>query len=187
LKVNRARYHLEGCWKGRVFFRNVGLFTAESTVLYPRTLRKYRCENLKSYNIKITMFCVAESCSLVGACCTARHCNPEHTWPTRSYENLESDVCTEDSEIGRRDIVIVVVLRADSPGKAAQWFAESIPESWGVLWLVIRFLSGRADVSSSVITAFFLVLHSPPHLSAYWSSPRHYQYFSYLASADCQL
>jgi hypothetical protein len=23
----------------------------------------------------------------------------------------------------------VVVLRADSPGKAAQWFAESIPES----------------------------------------------------------
>jgi hypothetical protein len=24
---------------------------------------------------------------------------------------------------------IVVVLRADSPGKAAQWFAESIPES----------------------------------------------------------
>jgi hypothetical protein len=25
--------------------------------------------------------------------------------------------------------LIVVVLRADSPGKAAQWFAESIPES----------------------------------------------------------
>jgi hypothetical protein len=24
---------------------------------------------------------------------------------------------------------IVVVLTADSPGKAAQWFAESIPES----------------------------------------------------------
>jgi hypothetical protein len=46
----------------------------------------------------------------------------------------------------------VVVLRADSPGKVAQWFAESIPESWGVLWLVISFLSGQADVSSSVIT-----------------------------------
>jgi hypothetical protein len=25
--------------------------------------------------------------------------------------------------------VIVVVVRAASPGKAAQWFAESIPES----------------------------------------------------------
>jgi hypothetical protein len=53
-------------------------------------------------------------------------------------------------------IYIVVVLRADSPEKAAQWFAESIPESRGVLWLVIRFLSGPADISSSVITAFFL-------------------------------
>jgi hypothetical protein len=28
-----------------------------------------------------------------------------------------------------RLFIIVVVLRADSPGKAAQWFAESIPES----------------------------------------------------------
>jgi hypothetical protein len=35
--------------------------------------------------------------------------------------------------------------------------------------------------------AFFLVLHFSPHLSACWSSPRHYPYFSYLASADCQL
>jgi hypothetical protein len=27
------------------------------------------------------------------------------------------------------EVSTVVVLRADSPGKAAQWFAESIPES----------------------------------------------------------
>jgi hypothetical protein len=52
---------------------------------------------------------------------------------------------------------IVAVLRADSPGKAAQWFTESIPESWGVLWLVIRFFPGRADIS--------------PSLSACWISP----------------
>jgi hypothetical protein len=51
----------------------------------------------------------------------------------------------------------VLVLRADSLGKAAQWFAESIRESWGVLWLIIRLISVRADVSNSVIKAFFLV------------------------------
>jgi hypothetical protein len=31
---------------------------------------------------------------------------------------------------------IVAVLRADSPGKPAQWFAESIPESWGVSFVI---------------------------------------------------
>jgi hypothetical protein len=66
---------------------------------------------------------------------------------------------------------IAPVFISDSPGKTAQWLARSIRESWGVLWLVIRFLSVRADVSSSVIKAFFLVLHSPPLLSACWSSP----------------
>jgi hypothetical protein len=79
------------------------------------------------------------------------------------------------------------VFRRDSPGKAAQWLARSIRESWGVLWLVIRLLSVRADISSSVIKAFFLVLHSPPHLSACWSSPRHYPYFSYSTSEDCHV
>jgi hypothetical protein len=57
------------------------------------------------------------------------------------------------------------VFRNYSPGKIAQWLARSIHESWGVLWLVIRLLSVQAYVSSSVIKAFFLVLHSPPHLS----------------------
>jgi hypothetical protein len=79
------------------------------------------------------------------------------------------------------------VFRSDSPGKVAQWLARSIHESWGLLWLVIRLLSVRADVSSSVIKAFFLVLHSPPHLSACWSSPLHYPYFSYSASEDCHV
>jgi hypothetical protein len=67
---------------------------------------------------------------------------------------------------------IVVVLIADSPGKAAQWFGESIPESWGVLWLVIRLLSMRAEIS--------------PSLSACRISPHHYPYFSYSASEDCR-
>jgi hypothetical protein len=49
------------------------------------------------------------------------------------------------------------VFRSDSPGKVAQCLARSIREIWGVLWLVIRLLSVRADVSSSVIKAFFLV------------------------------
>jgi hypothetical protein len=31
------------------------------------------------------------------------------------------------------------------------------------------------------------VLHSPPHLSACWSSPHHYPYFSYSASEDCHV
>jgi hypothetical protein len=68
------------------------------------------------------------------------------------------------------------VFRSDSPGKSAQWLARSIRESWGVLWLVIRLLSLRADVSSSLTKALRMpVLHSPPHLSACWSSPRHYR------------
>jgi hypothetical protein len=46
------------------------------------------------------------------------------------------------------------VFRRDSPGKAAQWLARPIRESWGVLWLGIRLLSMRADVSSSVIKAW---------------------------------
>jgi hypothetical protein len=49
------------------------------------------------------------------------------------------------------------VFRRDSPGKAVQWSDRSIRESWGVLWLVIRLPSERADVSSSVIKAVFLV------------------------------
>jgi hypothetical protein len=77
------------------------------------------------------------------------------------------------------------VFTSDIPGKAAQWLARSIRESWGVLWLVIRLLSVRADVSSSAIKAFFLVVHSPPHLSACWSSPRYYPYSSYSTSEDC--
>jgi hypothetical protein len=40
------------------------------------------------------------------------------------------------------------VLGSDSPGKVAQWLARSIRESCGGLWLVIRLLSVRADVSS---------------------------------------
>jgi hypothetical protein len=91
---------------------------------------------------------------------------------------------TRLSSLIRRWNCTARVFRSDSPGKAAQWLARSIRESWGVLWLVIRLLSVRADVSSSVIKAFFLVL-SPPHLSACRSSPRHYQYFSYSASEDC--
>jgi hypothetical protein len=50
----------------------------------------------------------------------------------------------------------VVVLRGDSPGKAAQWMGRSIRENWEVLWLVIRLHSARADVSRS----FFLVQSS---------------------------
>jgi hypothetical protein len=65
---------------------------------------------------------------------------------------------------------IVVVLRADSPGKAAQWFAESIPESWGVLWLVIHLLWVWVDVSSSVIKAwerlYCIPLHTSQHAGA---------------------
>jgi hypothetical protein len=58
------------------------------------------------------------------------------------------------------------VFRSDSPGKAVQWLARSIRESWGVLWLVIRLLSVRSDVSSSVIKAFFpSTLVSMPELS----------------------
>jgi hypothetical protein len=77
------------------------------------------------------------------------------------------------------------VFGRDSPGKAAQWLTRSIRESWGVLWLVIRLLSGRADVSSLVIKALRTpVLHSPPHWSACWCSPYHYPYFSYAASED---
>jgi hypothetical protein len=34
------------------------------------------------------------------------------------------------NKLGVEEVIrTVVVLRADSPGKAAQWFAESIPES----------------------------------------------------------
>jgi hypothetical protein len=57
-----------------------------------------------------------------------------------------------------------------SPGKAAQWLARSIRESRGVLWLVIRLLSVRADVSSSVIKAwehlYCIPLHTCQHAGA---------------------
>jgi hypothetical protein len=80
------------------------------------------------------------------------------------------------------------VFRRDSPGKAAQWLARSIRESWGVLWLVIRLLWERADVSSSVMKALRTpVLLSLSHLSACWSSPHHYPHFSYSASEDCHV
>jgi hypothetical protein len=55
------------------------------------------------------------------------------------------------------------VFRSDSPGKAAQWLARSVHESWGVLWLVIRLLSVRADVSSSVIKAWECLYCIPLH------------------------
>jgi hypothetical protein len=62
------------------------------------------------------------------------------------------------------------VFRRDSPGKAAQWLARSIRESWGVLWLVIRLLSVRADVSSSVSKAwerlYCIPLHTCQHAGA---------------------
>jgi hypothetical protein len=76
-----------------------------------------------------------------------------------------------DHRGGRSDCT-ARVFRRDSPGKAAQRLARSIRESWGVLWLVIRLLSERADVPTSVIKALRTpVLHSSPHLSAGWSSP----------------
>jgi hypothetical protein len=80
------------------------------------------------------------------------------------------------------------VFRRDSPGRDEQWLARSIRESWGVLWLVIRLLSERTDVSTSVIKALRTpVLHSPPRLSACWSSTHHYPYFSYSASEHCHI
>jgi hypothetical protein len=42
------------------------------------------------------------------------------------------------------------VFSRDSPWKVARWTGRPIHEIWGVLWLVIRLLSVRADVSSSV-------------------------------------
>jgi hypothetical protein len=42
------------------------------------------------------------------------------------------------------------VFSRDSPGKVAQWTGRTIREIWGVLWLVIRLLSVRVDVPSSV-------------------------------------
>jgi hypothetical protein len=59
------------------------------------------------------------------------------------------------------------VFRRDSPGKAAQWLGRSIHESWRVLWLVIRLLSLRADVSSSV--AEHSSLYSGVNNFDYWS------------------
>jgi hypothetical protein len=63
-----------------------------------------------------------------------------------SYKSIEN-ACT------------VVVLRADIPGKAAQWFAQSIPESWV-----------RVVVSSSVIKAwerlYCIPLHTSQHAGA---------------------
>jgi hypothetical protein len=62
------------------------------------------------------------------------------------------------------------VFRRDSPEKAAQWLARSIRESWGVLWLVIRLLSVRSDVSSSVIRHWERLycnsLHTCQHVGA---------------------
>jgi hypothetical protein len=62
------------------------------------------------------------------------------------------------------------VFRRDSLGKAAQWLARSIRESWGVLWLVICLLSERADVSNSVIKAwerlYCIPLHTCQHAGA---------------------
>jgi hypothetical protein len=87
----------------------------------------------------------------------------------------------------RMETCIARVFRSDSPGKVAQWLARSIRESWGVLWLVIRLLSVQADVPSSVIKSFFLLLHSTLHLPACWISPHHYPYFSYSASEECHV
>jgi hypothetical protein len=47
---------------------------------------------------------------------------------------ISSDRISDDREADGRIVfeaeqATVVVLRADSPGKPAQWFAESIPES----------------------------------------------------------
>jgi hypothetical protein len=42
------------------------------------------------------------------------------------------------------------VFSRESPWKVAQWTGRPIRESWGMLWLVIRLLSVRAGVSSSV-------------------------------------
>jgi hypothetical protein len=69
--------------------------------------------------------------------------SPEDPWhsflleaesPTRALARLEGlGQLGQHGKIRNRirglTACTVVVLRADSPGKAAQWFAESIPES----------------------------------------------------------
>jgi hypothetical protein len=61
------------------------------------------------------------------------------------------------------------VFRRDKPGNAAQWLVWSIRESWGALWLVIRLLSVRAYVSSSVVE--YLDATSLIMLRSGWSGP----------------
>jgi hypothetical protein len=61
------------------------------------------------------------------------------------------------------------VFRRDNPEKTAQWLARSIRESLGVLWLVIRLLSVRADVSSSVLG--YLDVTVQQKLRSAWPGP----------------
>jgi hypothetical protein len=92
---------------------------------------------------------------------------PRHIWVVEEEWIQGFSFLLPFNTVTDRKVSTVRVFRRDSPGKAAQWLARSIRESWGVLWLVIRLLSERPDVSSSVIKALRTpVLHSPPHLSA---------------------
>jgi hypothetical protein len=69
--------------------------------------------------------------------------------------NISKFILEVNSTLSHREPVSTArVFRSDSRGKAAQWLATSIRESWGVLWLVIRLLSVRADVSSCYKSIF---------------------------------
>jgi hypothetical protein len=66
-------------------------------------------------------------------------CSPELSWSWLIFHTVLN--CKQGT---------ARVFSRDSPWKVAQWTGRPIRASWGVLWLVIRLLSVRADVSSSV-------------------------------------
>jgi hypothetical protein len=81
-------------------------------------------------------------------------------------------ICSSETSLDFQRTIARVFSR-DRLGKVAQWKGRSIRESWGVLWLVIRLLSVRADVSSSVRSIFpcterlyYIPLHTCQHAGA---------------------
>jgi hypothetical protein len=150
---------------------------------WSHTCSRMQTPKIKFYYIGITVRCTARAFRTDSPGKSAQ-------WLTRSIReswgvlwlvihllSVQADVSS--SVPGYLDVTVQENLRSGWPGPFVK--------VKGVLWLVICLLSLRAYVSSSVIKAFFLVLHSPPHLSACWSSPHHYPYFSYSASEDCHV
>jgi hypothetical protein len=82
-------------------------------------------------------------------------------------------------QLGYLDVTVQEKLRSGWPGPFVKVESVVISHSFA--------FSASRRLKFSYKSLRTPVMHSIPHLSACWISPRHYPYFSYSASEDCHV